>query len=121
MPLIRSRLWTAANGVRLRHPLACFLLYPFSDTICVNIEKTVIAYTPSSYDTNVVVRKVLGVLENLGTSRRRVLVPVVENPTLLQRMDGCNPEPPLECRRGDGDVICCPTGNVIGADKAVWN
>jgi hypothetical protein len=110
-------LWTAANRVGQRH-LPTWLLYSLNHTVCIDVEEAVIAYAPASDDTDVVSREVLGVLEDLGQSRRRIPVPVVKDRTFLQWMDGRDLEPAVECSRSDSDVIRQPTV-CIGADYSV--
>jgi hypothetical protein len=119
MFLPKCRLWTAADRIGDWHLLTDLLLYSLNHPFRIDIEEAVIACTMSAYDADVMVRKILCLLEDFGQSRRRLSIPVVKNPTLLKWVNGRNPESPIKRFRGDSDVIRYPTAIAIGMDHSV--
>ena len=87
MALVRCALWPGLDGERLRHLTPGLLFDLFDDTRCVNVEKEEITDATMRTDTDVVIWKILGVLNDFrnGCGRMAELVP--QNATLLAGMD----------------------------------
>src|SRR6266566_2893554 len=98
MALVRCALWPGLDGECFRH-LIPGLFDLFDDTRCVNVEKEQPTDATMRTDTDVVIWKVLGVLNDLRNGCGRIAELVPQDATLLAGMDRSDTE-------ATGDLTC---------------
>ena len=99
MALVRCAPWPGLDGERLRHLTPGLLLDLFDDTRCVNVEKEQPTDATMRTDTDVVIWKILGVLNDFRNGCGRIAELVPQNATLLAGMDRSD-------TKATGDLTC---------------